>query len=111
VHRPTADHDARQPGTRTMSPRLDLVSGWLLVCLTRPTQDRFDACLKLVELEGFCHEIGGAELQAQYAVDLALSRAADDNGRACQCPEGQGQGEAVGVGQHKVQDDEVGLGA
>jgi hypothetical protein len=56
-----------------MSPQPDLVSGWCLVIwLMRPAQDRFDASLKLVELEGFSHEVGRAEPQAQYAVNLTL---------------------------------------
>jgi hypothetical protein len=106
---PSADLDAGAArATTTMSSHLDFVC-MLLVWLGRRAQDGFDACLKFIELEGFCQEIGSAQLQGQYAIDLAMARAADENGRASQRSEGRGQVESVRVGQVQVQHDEVGL--
>ena len=84
LRRATTKCDARQLGLMTFSARSNFVSGWLLVRLKRPPQERFDACLEVIELEWFGHEIGSTEFQAQYAVNLALARTADDNWRASQ---------------------------
>src|SRR3712207_8149243 len=60
------------------------------------------------DVEGLGEEVVGAELEAEDGVALAGGTGADDDGDVGAVVEVGAEDEAIGVGEHEVEQDEVG---
>ena len=72
-------------------------------------QQHFHAGQQVVHVEGLGDEVVGAELQAQECVAPSLRGAADEDGHVGHRLEHAAQHQPVLVGQHQVENDQVGL--
>src|SRR5262249_45987079 len=73
----------------------------------------FDACDELTRAEGPDSAVVAADRQAKDAIDLIGSSGQEQHGGSIEKPAGANlaaEFEAVGLGEHDVQNDEVGLG-
>jgi hypothetical protein len=72
-------------------------------------QHGLDARLELVDVERLGDEVVRAKLEAEHPVAGLIARAADDDGGRRARLEIAAQHQPVGVGQHQVEDDQIGL--
>ena len=70
-------------------------------------EDGLDAGDQLARVEGLRHVVIGADLEADDAVDVVAAGGEDDDGDVAGLAELLADGEAVHLGHHDVEDDEV----
>ena len=81
-----------------------------LVVVHRAAEDRLQAGNDLVEAEGLGDVVVAADCQSgDLVLGVILRREEQDRCRIAGCPQPLGHPEAVHVGEHDVQDDQVGF--
>ena len=108
AHRAPADMDIALVEVDAQVARLDRLLTLVLGLGQRgPAEDRLDAAAELPDGEGLRDVVVGAQLQAEHLVDLLGLGGQHDDGHGAAGADPAADVEAVELGQHHVQHDEV----